>query len=35
LLYGIANVDGITYASVVDAHSQEHFLISTDKAIRD
>jgi len=34
LLYGIANVDGITYASVVDAHSQEHFLISTDKAIR-
>jgi hypothetical protein len=34
LLYGIANVDGITYASVVDAHSQEHFLISTDKATR-
>jgi len=34
LLYGIANVDGITYASVVDAHNQEHFLISSDKATR-
>ncbi len=33
-LYGIANIDGITYASIVDAHTNEHFLISSDKPTR-
>ena len=35
LLVGIANVDGISYASMVETKTpQEHFLISTDKATR-
>jgi hypothetical protein len=34
MLVGFANVDGISYASLIDAHNQEHFLISTDKPIR-
>jgi hypothetical protein len=34
MLVGIANVDGISYASVIDAHNQEHFLISSDKPTR-
>jgi len=33
-LVGIANVDGISYASLIDAHNQEHFLISSDKPNR-
>ena len=33
-LYGIANIEGITYASLVDAHTNEHFLVSSDKAVR-
>jgi hypothetical protein len=33
-LVGIANVEGISYASVVERQSQEHFVISTDKATR-
>lgn len=31
---GIANISGVSYASVIDAHNQEHFLISSDKATR-
>lgn len=34
MLVGIANVEGISYASVVERQSQEHFLISTDKPTR-
>jgi hypothetical protein len=34
LLVGVANVNGISYASVIDAHNQEHFLISSDKPTR-
>lgn len=33
-LVGIANIDGISYASVIERQSQEHFLISTDKPAR-
>ncbi len=33
-LVGIANIDGISYASVIERQNQEHFLISTDKANR-
>jgi len=33
-LVGIANVDGISYASVIERQSQEHFLISTDQTTR-
>jgi hypothetical protein len=29
-----ANVGGVSYASLIDAHNQEHFLISTDKPNR-
>ena len=34
MLVGIANVEGISYACLIDAHNQEHFLISTDKPNR-
>jgi hypothetical protein len=34
MLVGIANVDGISYACLIDAHNQEHFLISSDKPNR-
>jgi hypothetical protein len=35
LLFGLAKIDGISYASVVEAKPpQEHFLISTDKPTR-
>jgi hypothetical protein len=34
MFVGFANVDGISYASVIDAHNQEHFLISTDRPNR-
>ena len=33
-LAGIANVDGVSYASVIDNHNQEHFLVSSDKPSR-
>jgi hypothetical protein len=33
-LVGIANLEGISYASVIERQNQEHFLISTDKANR-
>jgi hypothetical protein len=33
-MVGIANVDGVSYASLVETKNQEHFLISTDKATR-
>lgn len=33
-LVGIANADGISYASVIERQNQEHFLISTDKPNR-
>jgi hypothetical protein len=34
MLVGIANVEGISYASLIDAHNQDHFLISSDKPTR-
>jgi hypothetical protein len=34
LMVGIANIDGVSYASVIERQTQEHFLISTDKANR-
>jgi hypothetical protein len=34
VLVGIANVDGISYASLIESQNQEHFLISSDKPIR-
>lgn len=33
-LVGIAQFDGIAYASVVDNHTQDHFLISTEKEVK-
>jgi hypothetical protein len=33
-LVGIANVDGISYASLIERQNQEHFLISSDKPTR-
>jgi hypothetical protein len=33
-LVGIANIDGISYASVIERQHQDHFLISTDKPVR-
>ena len=33
-LVGIANIEGINYASVIERQSQEHFLISTDQTTR-
>ena len=33
-LVGIATVGGISYASVIERQSQDHYLISTDKATR-
>ncbi len=33
-LAGIANVDGVSYASVIDNHNQEHFLLSSAKPTR-
>jgi hypothetical protein len=34
ILYGVANQDGIFYASVVERQNQEHFLLSSDKPVR-
>lgn len=34
MLVGIANVDGISYASLIERQNQEHFLISSDKPNR-
>jgi len=34
LLVGVAKVDGISYASVIERQNQEHFLISSDKPAR-
>ncbi len=34
ILYGVATVGRITYASLVDRQNQDHFLISTDKPTR-
>jgi hypothetical protein len=33
-LVGIAKVDGVSYASVIEKQNQEHFLISSDKPTR-
>jgi hypothetical protein len=33
-LVGVANVNGISYASLVEKQNNEHFLISTDKSVR-
>jgi hypothetical protein len=33
-LVGITQLDGVAYASVVDAHTQDHFVISTEKTIQ-
>ena len=33
-LVGIANVEGVSYASVIEIRNQEHFLISSDKPSR-
>jgi hypothetical protein len=33
-LVGITNINGISYASVIEKEKNEHFLISTDKATR-
>jgi hypothetical protein len=33
-LVGIAEFDGVSYASLIERQSQEHFLISSDKPIR-
>src|ERR1700677_391923 len=32
MLVGVASVDGVSYASVIDKKTQQHFLVSTDKA---
>jgi hypothetical protein len=34
MLVGIANIDGISFASLIDRQSQEHFLISSDQETR-
>jgi hypothetical protein len=34
LLVGFANVEGVSYASLIDVHNQDHFLISTDKPVK-
>jgi len=34
MLVGVSNIDGISYASVVEKQNQEHFLISSDKPTR-
>lgn len=34
MLVGLANVDGISFASLIDRQSQEHFLISSDQETR-
>lgn len=34
LFVGFDNVDGVSYASVIDVHTQEHFLISSDRPNR-
>ena len=33
-LVGVAEFDGISYASLTDRHSQEHFVLSSDKPVR-
>jgi hypothetical protein len=34
MLVGIANIGGVSYASVIERQTQEHFLISSDQTIR-
>ena len=33
-LVGITQLDGVAYASVVDSHTQDHFVISTEKTVQ-